>query len=187
VAVAGGAALGWVAALRLRRAKLKLFQFKLCELLLLLRARRIEYSGRAKLQPINRKRGVIIAAGGVILLLTSILPHYLYPFNTFAKFPILLGIALLIRSRGYFQASADVLLKADRRRPVLFLRSFADDEKMEYQAGWLQLPSRLAAITRLFPRDQIFELFQTFRTIHRGRITEGYRPTDRSGASQTIG
>jgi hypothetical protein len=43
-----------------------------------------------------------------------------------------IGIAFLFRSRRYFQADADSLLAVDRRPPILFLRSFADDAK----GGW---------------------------------------------------
>src|SRR5262245_61523918 len=43
-----------------------------------------------------------------------------------------IGLALLLRSRRYFQADADSLLSIDRRPPILFLRSFADDAK----GGW---------------------------------------------------
>jgi len=42
---------------------------------------------------------------------------------------LFIGIALLLRSRRYFQADADALLAVDRRAPILFLRSFADDAK----------------------------------------------------------
>jgi hypothetical protein len=43
-----------------------------------------------------------------------------------------IGLALLLRSRRYFQADADSLLAVDRRPPILLLRSFADDAK----GGW---------------------------------------------------
>jgi hypothetical protein len=44
----------------------------------------------------------------------------------------LIGLALLLRSRRYFQTDADQLLAVDRRPPILLLRSFADDAK----GGW---------------------------------------------------
>jgi hypothetical protein len=40
----------------------------------------------------------------------------------------MVGIAILVRSRRYFQATADDLLRVDDRRPILLLRSFGDDE-----------------------------------------------------------
>ena len=44
----------------------------------------------------------------------------------------LLGFFLIVRVRRYFQVSADSLLAVDKRAPVLFLRSFADDERQQY-------------------------------------------------------
>ena len=52
---------------------------------------------------------------------------------------ILLGFFLLARARGYFQIDADSLLAADRRPPILFLRSFADDEKQKYHRSYKAL------------------------------------------------
>src|SRR5262249_41107579 len=44
----------------------------------------------------------------------------------------LLGCFLLITARRYFQVSADSLLAVDKRKPILFLRSFADDEQVKF-------------------------------------------------------
>lgn len=44
-----------------------------------------------------------------------------------------LGFFLIVRARRYFQVSADSLLAVDKRPPVLFLRSFSDDEKQLYR------------------------------------------------------
>ena len=44
----------------------------------------------------------------------------------------ILGFFLVVRARRYFQVSADSLLAADKRPPILFLRSFADDERQQY-------------------------------------------------------
>jgi hypothetical protein len=43
------------------------------------------------------------------------------------------GLLLLILARKYFQVDANSLLVADRRSPILFLRSFGDDEKQIYR------------------------------------------------------
>jgi len=43
-----------------------------------------------------------------------------------------LAFFLLIRLRRYFQVDADSLLAVDKRRPILFLRSFQDDEKVKF-------------------------------------------------------
>lgn len=45
------------------------------------------------------------------------------------------GFFLLVRARRYFQVSADSLLAADKRSPVLFLQSFADDEKQQFRSS----------------------------------------------------
>ena len=44
----------------------------------------------------------------------------------------LLGFFLLLRARRYFQVDADSLLAVDQRPPILFLRSFDDDEKQKF-------------------------------------------------------
>jgi len=46
-----------------------------------------------------------------------------------------LAFFLMVRARRYFQVSADSLLAVDRRPPILFLRSFADDEKQQYSTS----------------------------------------------------
>jgi hypothetical protein len=56
-----------------------------------------------------------------------------------------IGLALLLRSRRYFQADADSLLSVDRRAPILFLRSFADDAK----GGWRLILSFFLGFSRL--------------------------------------
>jgi hypothetical protein len=45
---------------------------------------------------------------------------------------MIFGFFLLIRARRYFQVSADALLAVDKRAPILFLRSFADDQRLQY-------------------------------------------------------
>lgn len=47
----------------------------------------------------------------------------------------LLGFYLLVIARRYFQVSADALLAVDKRAPVLFLRSFDDDEKLRFASA----------------------------------------------------
>lgn len=41
------------------------------------------------------------------------------------------GLFLLLRARRYRQVNADSLLAVDNRKPILFLRSFADDERQK--------------------------------------------------------
>jgi hypothetical protein len=47
----------------------------------------------------------------------------------------LFGFFLIVRARRYFQVSAESLLAVDKRAPVLFLRSFSDDEKQTYSTA----------------------------------------------------
>ena len=46
-----------------------------------------------------------------------------------------IGFLLLLRMRRYFQIDADALLRIDKRWPILFLRSFQDEEKVTYSAS----------------------------------------------------
>jgi hypothetical protein len=43
-----------------------------------------------------------------------------------------LGFFLLVRARRYLQIDTDSLLAVDQRPPILFLRSFDDDEKQRF-------------------------------------------------------
>jgi hypothetical protein len=84
-------------------------------------------SGRAKGQPINRGRGVAFFTLGVAIF------ALIGPPDVFHIVPMLLslgGFLAIIKSRQNFQVSADSLLDADRRPPILFLRAFVDDPKM---------------------------------------------------------
>lgn len=87
---------------------------------------------------INTPRGLIIGGAGVLILLVY----------TFAPIPsnerladaylrsanqvMVLAFFLLVRARRYFQIDADSLLAVDHRSPILFLRSFDDDEKQKF-------------------------------------------------------
>jgi hypothetical protein len=77
---------------------------------------------------------LVIGAAGALVILAVAAPS---PSNKFLEeFRLrtannleLLGFFLLVRARRYFQIDADSLLAVDRRPPILFLRSFGDDEK----------------------------------------------------------
>ena len=95
----------------------------------------------ATARQIDRRRGVLYGIGGAVLLLAV----------TFAPLPTegrqatnvlrlfqqlnLLAFFLIVRARRYFQVSADSLLAVDKRPPILFLRSFADDERQRYSSS----------------------------------------------------
>jgi len=103
-----------------------------------------------EIKRINKPRGLVLGTAGALLLLASIIvPLLLAPLpnnNESAKqvrmrtqvrysswVLTLLGFSLLTRAREFFQIDADSLLAADRRPPILFLRSFDDDEKQTYR------------------------------------------------------
>ena len=80
-------------------------------------------------------RGIALGLlGGIVLLGTALAPLLAGPYLTkdaarhLQKLG-LVGCLLLVGARRYFQVSADALLAADHRKPILFLRSFADDQQ----------------------------------------------------------
>jgi hypothetical protein len=131
------AIVGFATLLLLKRMRLDRFSAPLVEILRDLNAykgRRAAGAGRVK--RINVPRGIALALlAGIVLLGTAIAPllggaylpkevaRHLQKFG-------LVGCLLLIGARRYFQVSADSLLAADNRKPILFLRSFADDPQV---------------------------------------------------------
>ena len=91
------------------------------------------------LPPAHPWRGYVflLLGGGALLAFTAV------PLDVFVKYHlantydyIRSGLfAVLIYSRQYFQPSFQSVVAADHRPPVLFLRSFADDEKLQYQSA----------------------------------------------------
>jgi hypothetical protein len=84
----------------------------------------------------------LLAAAGAIVLVPQFLP--LGDFGMIGNLAasgilgLILGIAAfyaLFRAKQYFQVSADSLLASDKRKPILFLRSFSDDPKVTALAG----------------------------------------------------
>ena len=92
----------------------------------------------AKLPRANAPRGIAFVVVGAILLLGVIVvplpsdPHTASNAARMSEYVMLLGFFLLVRGRRYFQVSADALLAVDHRPPILFLRSFEDDEKQRF-------------------------------------------------------
>ena len=70
---------------------------------------------------VNRVRGVAASAGAALLYTFPVLPS--------------IGPALLLYARRYSQVAADDLLAVDKRKPVLFLRSFVADLDDDLHAG----------------------------------------------------
>jgi hypothetical protein len=90
------------------------------------RERLRQASPRRLAQPISRGRGFafIIGAFAIIYVPKGYLDYIPLVWD-------LLVVFALFRARQYFQLSAESLLNEDKRRPILFLRSFADDPKLK--------------------------------------------------------
>lgn len=90
-----------------------------------------------KIPAINKRRGVLLCVAGLLVLIIDLLPTSSNPDLANAQLRlgqnlIVLSFFLLVRARRYFQADAEALLAIDHRPPILFLRSFEDDEKQTY-------------------------------------------------------
>ena len=106
-------AMGIVPAIRLRTAKIHPMSRKATDLITSLDSRRSDAKApKRRGRPVNRNRGILLLTLGFILVGTA-----LFPF----------GFILLLKARQYFQVSVDSLFADDKRAPILFLRSFADD------------------------------------------------------------
>jgi hypothetical protein len=90
---------------------------------------------------IDRRRGIALGAGGFLVLLASLLlgspllgypDRLIGPVSNVVWLVNMFAFGLLVRSRRYFQMSADALLDVDRRAPILFLRSFEHDERVKF-------------------------------------------------------
>jgi len=92
-----------------------------------------EPSGAAiRAKSISHIKGCLFAAFGLTFLLFQTageLAAAILERESSSNIFFLIGVALVFRSRRYFQADADSLLAVDRRPPILLLRSFADDAK----------------------------------------------------------
>jgi hypothetical protein len=137
--VGGVAVLGWISLMLLRRIKIAAIGATVDQILLRLNMKAGVTAVRAThIKRINKPRGLVIGTAGLLLLVALILAPV--PSNkAFADAFLrtswqisLLGFFLLVRARRFFQVDADSLLAVDRRPPVLFLRSFDDDEKQKF-------------------------------------------------------
>jgi hypothetical protein len=130
---------GFVCVLLLRRMRVAPMDVPLADLLDDLNGRSGEPGARwGNVQRIDLRRGVMFGVAGAGLVLAA----QLAPVSIEGRqgTTVLRGIEqvtmfgffLLIRARRYFQISAGSLLAVDKRSPILFLRSFADDEQQQY-------------------------------------------------------
>ncbi|MET0212330.1 MAG: hypothetical protein ABW292_04985 [Vicinamibacterales bacterium] len=88
-------------------------------------------------QRINTRRGLAYGGLGALILVVGMAIPIPEGQQASAVFRLteqldLFAFFLIVRARRYFQVSADALLAVDKRPPILFLRSFADDEKQRY-------------------------------------------------------
>jgi hypothetical protein len=87
--------------------------------------------------PVNRPLGLLFLAAGIGILIGQL---WLPPLNLVltAVLAAVISVAVfvaLFRAKQYLQTSADSLLGRDKRPPILFLRSFSDDPKVNAAAG----------------------------------------------------
>ncbi len=107
------------------------------------RARLAQIPPKSGGTPISRTRGIFFLLIAVAALLLPYLisggdissPQGLAITGVIGIIVSLVAFYTLFRAKQYFQVSADSLLAADKRRPILFLRSFSDDPKVEASAG----------------------------------------------------
>lgn len=102
----------------------------------------------SQVKRVNRGMGILFGCtGGLVLIASAVGWHWVNAhhaaesMNEFRSMSNLfngldlLGFFLLLRMRRYFQIDADALLRVDHRAPILFLRSFEDEEKQQYAAS----------------------------------------------------
>lgn len=137
--VGAAAAAGWLSLVALRRMKIAGLNSTVDQLLGYLSSKAGSRAEMAThIRRINPTRGYLVGGLGVLVLLAVAFAPM--PSNKIlAEFWLkesnqvsLVGFFLLVRARRHFQVDADSLLEVDRRAPILFLRSFDDDEKQVY-------------------------------------------------------
>jgi hypothetical protein len=149
--IGGLALLVWISLMLLRRMKITAMGATVDQVLLRLAKNASVTAVKATdIKRINKPRGLVLGtAGGLLLLTPAIILLLLAPLPNNKESAeqerqrsqvhwsswvlTLLGFSLLTRAREFFQVDADSLLAADQRPPILFLRSFGDDEKQTYR------------------------------------------------------
>ena len=133
------AILGWISLMMVQRRNITAMGASVDQILLQLSKKAgVAAKEATKIKRINIPRGLVVGATGLLILSAVILapiPDDKDLARTIVKIfhqGALLGFFLLLRARRYFQIDADSLLAVDRRPPILFLRSFDDDEKQKF-------------------------------------------------------
>ena len=130
---------GFVCVVLLRRMRVAPMGVRLGELLGDLAGRGGEEAPRVtRVERPRFRRGLAYGAAGVCVLLgttfTPVPADSKMAMNVYRVIPQVntLAFFLIVRARRYFQVSAEALLAVDKRAPILFLRSFTDDERQQY-------------------------------------------------------
>lgn len=128
---------------RFKRARIGQDSNALAQLETIDAARKAQAPPAGMAKPINRPLGMLLlAAASAMVIVPQLLP--LGDFGTIGNLAasgilgLILGIAAffaVFRAKQYFQVSADSLLASDKRKPILFLRSFSDDPKVVAASG----------------------------------------------------
>jgi hypothetical protein len=90
-----------------------------------------------QVKPVNRAKGLAFGIAGTAVLIGSVWLSR-HPLDALYIHVLVdcAGCFLLVRMRRYFQIDAKALLRVDSRPPILFLRSFEDEEKLNFiQSG----------------------------------------------------
>jgi hypothetical protein len=145
---AGLAIPGFVCVMLLRRMRVAPMGVPLGKLLTGLIERGGEEAPRiTRVERPRFRRGVVFAAlGACVLLATTLAPVPVDSRTASAFYKVTLQLNtlaffLIVRARRHFQVSADSLLAVDKRPPILFLRSFTDDEWQARVLGWMESAS----------------------------------------------
>ncbi|WP_447985835.1 hypothetical protein [Nitrospira sp. Nam74] len=140
--VAGVSILGFVCVLLLGRTRIASTGLRLEDVLArLAKHRGVSALSLTRIPRNGLKRGVgYCIVGAIVLLGTTFwpLPEESKQFERTLRIIQNLDIFAffcLVRARRHFQVSADSLLAADQRQPILFLRSFSDDPKQNYNTS----------------------------------------------------
>jgi hypothetical protein len=150
----GIALLAMIALALARGAKIKGLGVSTAKMMRALEAQESPDADKFKAPPKRPLRGRALAAIGLAWMAgIQMVPNEIYFDRDWVRIFDQLsqaGFFFFIFARRDFQPDADKLLAVDTRAPILFLRSFQDDEKINYQMGssafvdW-SLETRLAA------------------------------------------
>jgi hypothetical protein len=125
-----GALVGVAGFLRVRWSKIRDLHMSLKEFLAETEKLRVANPPPARLPAQSKGRGAASGLGGLGLMLAQGFAPDAWAGFIFYATP--LGWYLLLRCRGYFQPDFQHLIAADTRPPIIFLRSFADDQAVHY-------------------------------------------------------